>query len=641
MKLVRHHTVLALLALLTLAAAWLERDHAVRAWPNEWAGFCVDQWAAPLPAEAAHLRAPDAGARQRLTAYHAVLAAGIVRARSRDAEDLRQCVATLREAHWRSTAWQRLLTPDAPLDQHMAQADDLQLRRAADRTIKVLQTSLDLDQHVLTADLTDAVLQIYLRERQPRRDHEGNLQAGLDRLHPRGVVTAVRALIARQDRHQGPGERLGGSVRSIATGTLALWALLVVAGGSTASLLVLYPVWLAGGLVQAAWSLGNPAVRDVAVRHLVDWHGIWQPLWAALMGVLVARWLAHDRWGSAWLLGMRSQRDVWARAGLILMLSALVWLLPGAARRSEAWLLLGCVALALFAARNAMLIGITGRPTAFGWPLVTVAGTGTLVIVLLRGDLGSSVLVLGVLFTWGLFFLPRLLVLGLLVSAAAVVVAWGDQLQNPGTHDVQLESLGPQSGPSTRAQVERLWEDARRLCQGLGHARLCESALVEISDRSDLYRSLALAQSGLQSSPLGHGLVDLPANAMAAARNADRVITQMQMDYAPAIFVAAWGWPGLLLLAVYVLAIVRLGSLMVAQVEAPLHAPARTLLMATTGFFLIGDALRVLISLGGSMAALPLTGQPAVGIAHAPTASLAFFFFAGTAMALTAPRGRA
>ncbi len=640
MTFVRHVVVLAVLVMLTVAAAWLERDHAVRAWPNEWAGYCVDQWAAPLPAEAAQLGLPDAGPRQQLTAHHAALAAGIARARSRNAQDLRQCVATLREAHWHSTAWQRLVTPDAPLHPEMAQADDLQLRRAADRAIKVLQRALDEDEHVLTTDLSDAVLRIYLRERQPRRDPAGNPQAGPSRLHPGGVVAAVRALIARQGRPVGPGERLGGSVLSIATGTLALWALLVLAGGATVWLLVLYPVWLAGGLVQAAWSLGNPAVRDVAVRHLVDWHGIWQPLWAALLGVLVARWLARDRWGSAWLLGMRSQRDVWARAGLILLLSALVWLLPGAARRSEAWMLLGCLALALFAARNAMLIGITGRPTAFGWPLVMVAGTGTLVIVLLRGDLGSAVLVLGVLITWGLFFLPRLLVLGLLVSAAAVVVAWGNQLQNPGAHDVHLETLGPQSGPTTRAQVERLWEDARRLCQELGHTRLCESALVEISDRSDLYRSLALAQSGLRSSPLGHGLVDLPANAMAVARSADRVITQMQMDYAPAIFMATWGWPGLLLLALYVLVIAKLGSLMVAQVEAALHAPARSLLMATAGFFLMGDALRVLISLGGSTAALPLTGQPAVGIAHAPAASLAFFFFAGTAMALTAPRGR-
>jgi cell division protein FtsW (lipid II flippase) len=60
-------------------------------------------------------------------------------------------------------------------------------------------------------------------------------------------------------------------------------------------------------------------------------------------------------------------------------------------------------------------------------------------------------------------------------------------------------------------------------------------------------------------------------------------------------------------------------------------------LAAVGGFGVISAALRVLISSGGALSAIPLTGQPPPMLAYGSSAALAFGLYLGLALG-SAPR---
>jgi hypothetical protein len=252
---------------------------------------------------------------------------------------------------------------------------------------------------------------------------------------------------------------------------------------------------------------------------------------------------------------------------------------------------------------------------------VLVVATMTTAMALWVKDRGSAVLVLGLAGSFALAGGHRALAAGVLVTGACAIGAWSLQLQTP-----RLPIDDQQA-------VESRVAEARAQCEVLRHQpRFCRASVLEVSDNADVFRALSLAQAGLAQSPQGFGLVDLPANGLSADRPADRLVEQMPEDYAPALFVATWGWLGLAALVVYLGAIASLGVGALRTLGLP-REPMAHLLAAVGGFGLLADALRGLISLAGSLGALPLTGQPFVGLAYAPTANATFFLYLGLSLA--------
>lgn len=617
----------ALLTLLCLLiaiafAAWLEADRATRAWPNDWVSFCVDSTLGPRTAgtEAADPLAPPlttgvgplAPARPSpapaspAAAFEARLRdleARLDRARSKPRSEWLACAARQLESFRRELLWHRLAGPHpAP-----RMLDPLQVELAVERLLQPLHQVALRERTWLSGNPGDEELQRHLRGMRllPAKvePSEAASSPAKERVDRRGLVFTLRELDAKAAHALVATVRLGRATSVVGAGVLLLWILLTLWRQPSGVLVWLAPSWLAGVLAMVSLTLSAPMLRTIAVRMMAAAEDlVWWPLATAGMGFLAMKLARHDRWLGPALLGGPGLGRVGLNAhALVLLLAAAAVprLVPDAARQSELWLIIASVGLALFAARNALLIAVTQRPSTEGWVTVLACGLGVIGMALWHEDRGSALLVTGLVTAWLIYFCPARISLSGIAGLTAVLLGWSALVQ-------PTQELPDTGRPEQAAIAQHLAEP----CQNLPGERVRLAACPQASENADVFKSLALARAGLQHDLWrGFGLVDLPGNGLAAERIADRVILQMPSDYVAALWVACFGMFGLLGLFAYAMVLFSLASGTLGSLDQPGHSPLQNLLVAVAAFGCLATALRLVVTAGGALAAIPLTGQ--------------------------------
>jgi hypothetical protein len=386
--------------------------------------------------------------------------------------------------------------------------------------------------------------------------------------------------------------------------------------------------WMALGVTAAAASLAHQAVALAAfdLRHVQLGHlrvGAWVMFAGLLGGLLIGgaaqrtawvesaaqRWIAFGPGPAAWVRG----------AVLLLLTAAWTWgpgwvgwkLLP--AQQMEGLLAIAAFALATFVARNLAWTEATGQATAFGWPLVALGVLAGSAASLVRGDGGALALTLGLAMTWSMLTFSWRLLAPMLV---ATTVAWG----------AWLWSLPPLI--DTGASMPSVIETAVDLLPHRIGERVAVAWTPFGAGPSDVARVIGLTDlAGIA----GFGF-DAPLEGLAAGREADRRLLQLTADYMPAVLVAVYGAAvALALLALHALALLLLAWLGVRHCAGAGVSSAHRLLALWGVFGLFGAVMRVLLSAGGSVGVLPLTGVPAPGLSLGTSAALAVGLMAGLA----------
>jgi cell division protein FtsW (lipid II flippase) len=598
---------------LIAAAAWFEADYAHRAWPHDWVGFCVDESTGPQNSDDA-LQPNDPA--QAFAAKLDDLDARLARADGKSTEDWLTCASTQRQIYLDQLLWRRLFSAPASIPK----LDGVQVARTVQRILLPLRgVSLRERAWFNGKPERDELLRHLRGKRLGRADDLAS-----ERPHRSGAIATLLELDAKAGHARVAAARLGSATSVVSAGVLLMWGLLAAWRLPTGTLLWLAPVWLAGVLVIVSLSLSAPLLRTIAVRTLPAWHGlIWWPLVAAAAGFLLMRSASKERWLGTALLAYRDIGGLARRAGLLCLLAAAVPLmLADPARRSEVWLGLAIVGLALFAARNALVLAVTNLPSSFGWQMVASVGTAVVGMALWREDRGSALLALGLVAAWFVFFTSARMALACVLAMASLLWWWSSQMEPAQALPGDPRELG--------AFVQGL-ADACQHLPGGERARL--AACVQASGNSDVFRSLEMARAGWKHGLFGFGLVDLPGNGLAAARVSDRVILQMPSDYIAAPWVAAYGKAGLAALGLYACGLFALAARTLATLQVAGRSHMQLILCGIAGFGCIAAALRVLISSGGALAAIPLTGQSPPMLAFGGSAAVAFGLYLGIALA--------
>jgi cell division protein FtsW (lipid II flippase) len=377
----------------------------------------------------------------------------------------------------------------------------------------------------------------------------------------------------------------------------------------------------AAALAHQAVALTSFDLRHVQLNHLLV--GAWALpaglIGGVLMGGLVSRSAWVERLSAAWLsIGPGSA--AWVRGGFLLVVTvAWTWgpglfgwhLLP--AQQMEGLLAIAAFALATFVIRNLAWTEATGHSTAFGWPLVVVGVLAGSIAALARGDGGALALTLGLALAWLYLSGPRVV---LLPVAIVTGVIWSGWLWS-------LPALQDTSAPMPE---------------------LLEMVVANLPNRIGERVAVAWTPFGAGPSDVARviGLVDLaggqgfgfapPLEGLAAGREADRRLLQLTADYMPAVLVGVYGAPVAgLLLGLHAGLLLVLAVVAVRRCVSPGVSSTLRLLSLWGVFGLFGAVLRIVLSAGGTLGVLPLTGVPAPGLSVGTSAALATGVMAGLA----------
>lgn len=608
-------------------AAWLEADYAARHWPNDWAGYCADAVLHPQASESADPLPTEPLA--RYGRHLADLEQRLSRARAVPAHAWAACAAGQQRAYRDVVLWHRL--GQAAVAEPRS-VDEVQAVRAVERILLPLERVLERERQWLAQGPAEADLALRLqgRHRVPAAAGTPDLAKDKVRALRPGLVSTIAELNSKAALSAQAATTLGHATTAVATGVLLLWLGLAMMRKPAGPLLWITPVLLASALLMVSLTLGAPPLRTVGVRALQSWNDlVWWPLLVALLGLVLAAAAQRDRWLGPRLLRFTSKGGLAARTAVLCALAlAVAWGIDEPARRSELWLGLAVLGLALFAARNAAVMVVTNEPTSFGWPLVAAVGCAVIATAMLRHDRGSALLALGMASAWCVMFARSALALGTMATMAGVLVWWSMQIQ-------PVQTLPAE--PTAQQEVVKVQTEA---CAHLMSERERLAACLQISARSDVFRSVAMARAGWAHGDwLGFGLVDLPAYALAAERTGDRLILQLPMDYIAAPWLAAFGKAGLVALGAYTALLFGLGARALATLQIEGRDAMPALVAAVGGFGVLSAALRVLISSGGALSAIPLTGQPPPMLAYGTSAALAFGLYLGLALGSFPRRG--
>ncbi|MFZ4535471.1 FtsW/RodA/SpoVE family cell cycle protein [Propionivibrio sp.] len=392
-----------------------------------------------------------------------------------------------------------------------------------------------------------------------------------------------------------------------------------------------------GGLVLTDLALtGDPALRFLAVRqyHTLGIGEHWLPLAveSQLMSGAPLRWWWPLLALSASLLVLRLLRDgqgwllwplrAWIRAAarplagaaqsalLLALGTAAVFGLGLPAAVSEWLILLGCVGLATYFARQAAAANAgTGLDAS---NLVVAVGALTVALggALYRGDLGHALVALAL---GGCFFLlfgghriRLVLILVLLASLGALLwMRFANVL--PEALSALVETLPP-------------------------HARERVLAMIDpyTVDSSDLARIRWLIQAAGTD---GWGLGRVPWQGLANARAIDGLPLQGPSDYVLSLTVALWGkTPGMLVMAAVLLLFVS-SAVVAARTALRCGMPFAIRWLASLGLFgCVVMAGKVVLSVAGVAGILPLTGLPVALVGYGPVGHLMALFYLALAL---------
>lgn len=334
---------------------------------------------------------------------------------------------------------------------------------------------------------------------------------------------------------------------------------------------------------------------------------LWWPLLAVAVGLSLLRVLRH---GQTWLW---APLRAWVRWGddvhggavqsalLLTAGAACVLLLGMPAAVSELLILLGCVGVASYLARQAPHAnagaGLQPRNLLVVGAALLLAVGGALV----RGDLGHALLalMLAASFSWLFGWTWLRATWSALVTAALGALAL-------------CLAAGRLEGPM--AWLVRVLP---------AHAQERFAAMFDpfSATSSDLARTHWLMDSAGAS---GWGLGYAPWQGLAEGRVQDGLPLQGPSDYVLALSVALWGQVGGVLLMAVVLAVFSLAAAI--GLRTALRAampPAVRWLAALGGFGCMVMALKLLLSMGGVAGVLPLTGLPVALLGYGPVTHLA------------------
>ena len=300
-----------------------------------------------------------------------------------------------------------------------------------------------------------------------------------------------------------------------------------------------------------------------------------------------------------------------AQSGVLLVSGMAVVLLLGMpAAVSELLILLGCVGVASYLASQAAHANAGAELELYSITLVASALVLAVGGALARGDLGHALLalLLAACFAW-LFawvWLRAFVLLALVAVVGAVAMCW-----------VAGELVGP---------LEWLQKHLP------AHAQDRMLAMVNPfqAGSSDLARVRWLMQSADMS---GWGMGYAPWQGLAGARAQDSLPLQGPSDYVLALTTTLWGQAGGLLLLASVLVVFVLAAIVGLRTALRAAMPqAVRWLAALGGFGCMVMAAKVVLSVGGVVGVLPLTGLPVALLGYGPVTHLAALFYLALAL---------
>lgn len=349
---------------------------------------------------------------------------------------------------------------------------------------------------------------------------------------------------------------------------------------------------------------------DLALPH--DLSGAPLVLWWPMVGVAVALLLLRlARQGQgvlfapvrAWVQAGAGPVAGAAQALLLAVLGTVAVVAAGMpAAVSEGLIALACLATATYAARQA---AIANTGAGLQWPgLVVVVGTfvAAVGLSLQRGDLGHALVALsmGGCFLWlfGNVWL-RWTVVALVVAGLGLLVAGLLGGDNGGPVLARLVEWLP---PHAQDRIHALFDPF--------HA-----------NSSDLARTRWLMAS---AGATGWGPGYVPWQGLMASRVHDGLPLQGPSDYVMALLVAQWGHLGGLALMGAVLVVFGASGFVAARTTLRPGTPLAWRLLAGVGLFgCVVMAGKVLLSAGGVLGLLPLTGLPVALLGYGPVSLLA------------------
>jgi len=424
------------------------------------------------------------------------------------------------------------------------------------------------------------------------------------------------------------------------SGALLLLVVAVTSGGSA----LVAGVWAIaihllalGALMLTDLALtGDPALRYLAVRQFQsfgvgDWWlpltvalpmpgaktvVLWWPLLVVACGLLLLR-MVRDGAGlglapvRVWLqLGDDVRRGV-IQSGLLLAAGVLMVLFLGMpAAVSELLILLGCVGVASYLARQAAHANLGGGPQAHNLVLVGAALALAVGGSMLRGDLGHALvaMLLAACFAW--LFGWRWLRVALMVGAVGAltflaVCLMAGELVGP------LGWLVQWLPPHAQDRIDAMFDPF--------HA-----------GSSDLARVRWLMQSAGFS---GWGLGYAPWQGIAPVGLQEGLPLQGPSDYVLALSTTLWGRAGGMMLMALVLAVFTAAAILGLRTAFRAAMPlAVRWLAAVGGLGCLVIAAKVVLSVGGVAGVLPLTGLPVGLLGYGPVTHLAALSYLALAL---------
>ncbi|MBC7619036.1 MAG: FtsW/RodA/SpoVE family cell cycle protein [Candidatus Saccharibacteria bacterium] len=423
-----------------------------------------------------------------------------------------------------------------------------------------------------------------------------------------------------------------------------LFVLIVMACGGSVAIWSLATVLLGtGALLLTDLALtGDPALRYLAHRQFVVFSAggvpvdltlqvpmpaflglgspltLWWPLLGVAMGVVALRLVRRGTlwaWAPlrAWVgWGDSPLKNGLQMALLVLVGSAAAFALALPATASESLIALGCLGVSTYWARQTAYAN-TGAGIQWNTLLVVACALGlALVLSVLRADFGHALVAaaLGLCFAW--LFGARGLRTGVLVLgvATAIVLAW------------------------SVAQGE-LVEPLQWLASVLpAHAAERLQSMVDpfSANSSDLARTRWLMHSG---GLWGWGPGYVPWQGLSPARLADGLPLQGPSDYVVSLSTAVWGSAGGVGLFAGVCTVFLTGAIQAARtsLRPGMSEPVR--LLAAFGFCgCVAMLVKAMLSLGGVVGWLPLTGLPVALLGYGPISTLAGLLYLMLALGL-------